>query len=66
LEPDKHFAFNGFFLATARWQLGETDAARKSYDQAVAWMEKNAPTNQELIRYRREAAELLGIDMHDD
>jgi tetratricopeptide (TPR) repeat protein len=51
-----------FFLAMARWQLGDKDGARESYDQAVKWMETNAPENKELIRFRAEAAELLGVD----
>ena len=37
------------------------DAARKQYDQAIKWMEKNQPKNEELGRFRDEAAELLGI-----
>ena len=32
-----------FFLAMAHWQLGDKDEARKWYDQAVEWMEKNQP-----------------------
>ena len=35
--------------------------ARKWYDQAVEWMDKNQPTNKELRRFRSEAAELLGV-----
>jgi hypothetical protein len=46
----------------AHWQLGEKDAARESYDRAIQWMEKNAPDNKELIRFRAEAAELLGMN----
>ena len=45
----------------AHWQLGEKEAARKWYDQAVAWMDKNQPNNEELRRFRAEAAELLGV-----
>jgi superkiller protein 3 len=50
-----------FFSAMAHWQLGEKDTARESYDRAIQWMEKNAPDNRELIRFRAEAAELLGV-----
>jgi serine/threonine protein kinase/Tfp pilus assembly protein PilF len=60
LAPDNYVAFNGFFLAMSHWQLGEREAARKSYDQAVAWMDKNAPTDEKLLRCRHEAAVLLG------
>jgi tetratricopeptide (TPR) repeat protein len=62
LGPDKSLAFNGFFLAMAHWQVGQKDKARTWYDEAVAWMEKNQPKDLELIRFRAEAAALLGLD----
>ncbi len=49
-----------FFLAMAYWQLGDKPQARSWYDKAVPWMEKNQPKNEELIRFRAEAAALLG------
>jgi tetratricopeptide (TPR) repeat protein len=49
------------FLAMAHWQLGHKDEARTWYDKAVQWMEKNKPKDEELLRFRAEAAELLGI-----
>jgi serine/threonine protein kinase/Tfp pilus assembly protein PilF len=54
-------SFDWFFLAMARWQLGERAAARHWYDQAVHWMDKNQPNDEELRRFRVEAAKLLGI-----
>jgi uncharacterized protein HemY len=54
-------SFNWFFLATAHWQLGEKDKARQSYEKAVEWMDQNDPKNDELRRFRAEAAELLGV-----
>jgi hypothetical protein len=45
----------------AHWQLGNKDLARKWYDQAVSWMDKNQPTNDDLRRFRAEASELMGI-----
>ncbi len=51
-----------FPLAMAHWQLGEKEEARKWYDQAVTWMDKNAPKNEEFKRFRKEAAELLGVN----
>ena len=54
-------SFDWFFLAMAHWQLGEKGEARKWYDQAIDWMDKNQPKNEELVRFRDEAAELLGI-----
>jgi tetratricopeptide (TPR) repeat protein len=50
-----------FFLAMVHWRLGEKEQGRKWYDQAVQWMEKNAPHSGELKRNRAEAGELLGI-----
>ena len=55
-----------FFLAMARWQLGEKDVARRAYDRAVQWMEKYHPKNRDLGRLRSEAAELLGIEKKKD
>jgi superkiller protein 3 len=53
---------NWFCLAMAEWQLGNKDAAREWHEKAVEWMEKNAADNKELIRFRAEAAELLGVN----
>jgi tetratricopeptide (TPR) repeat protein len=50
-----------FFLAMAHWQLGEKEKAHKWFDRGVQWMEKNAPKNEELCRFRAEAAELLEL-----
>jgi tetratricopeptide (TPR) repeat protein len=55
------FSFNAFFLAMAHWQLDKKDEARKSYDQAVEWMEKNKPQDEELQRFRAEAENLIGV-----
>ena len=49
-----------FFLAMAHWQLGHKDEARTWYDKAVQCMEKNKPKDEQLLRFRAEAAELLG------
>ncbi len=50
-----------FFLAMANRKLGRKDEARKWYDRAAAWAEKNDPKNEELICFRAEAAALLGL-----
>jgi hypothetical protein len=42
-------------------RLGEKDKAREWYDRAVQWMDKNQPKNDELRRFRAEAAELLEL-----
>jgi uncharacterized protein HemY len=54
-------SFDWFFLAMAHWKLGEKDKARTRFDQAVEWMDKHQPRDEELRRFRAEAAELLGI-----
>ncbi len=54
-------SINGFFLAMAHWQLGHKDEARDWYDKSVQWMEKNRPDDQELIRFRAQAAALLDL-----
>jgi tetratricopeptide (TPR) repeat protein len=50
-----------FFLAMAHWQLGDKEQARTCYDKAVQWMDKNKPQDEELRRFRTEAAALLAI-----
>jgi tetratricopeptide (TPR) repeat protein len=50
-----------FFLAMSHWQLGEKEQARKWYTPAVLWMDKHHPKNEELLRFRAEAAALLGL-----
>ncbi len=57
LRGDNSFDF--FFLAMAHWQLGDKDQARKWCDQAVGWMDKNQPKDEELLRFRAEAEELM-------
>ncbi len=58
----KELSFNAFFLAMAHWQQGNHVEARNCYDQAVEWMEKNKPQDEELRRFRTEAAELLKLE----
>ncbi len=53
------------FLAMAHWQLGHKDEARKRYDQAADWMKKNPSQYAELLRFRAEAAGILGIENTD-
>jgi tetratricopeptide (TPR) repeat protein len=54
-------AFDWFFLAMAHWQQGNEEQARSWYGKAVAWMDENRSEDEELIRFRAEAAELLGV-----
>src|SRR5262249_40471881 len=51
-----------FFLAMAHWHLDHKEQARKWYDRAVKWMDKNAPRHEELSRFRAEADGLMGAN----
>jgi uncharacterized protein HemY len=53
-------SFDFFFLALAHARLGQTDRARHWYDEAVDWMDRHRPDDEQLCRFRAEAAELLG------
>jgi tetratricopeptide (TPR) repeat protein len=61
-------ALDWFFLAMAHRKLGDTDEARKWFDQAVDWMNKNGPSlknkpqlAEELHRFQNEAEEVLEL-----
>jgi tetratricopeptide (TPR) repeat protein len=57
-------SFDWFFLAMAHCRLGDREQARTWYDKAVARMDKswrNPQEEEELKRFRAEAAALLGI-----
>jgi tetratricopeptide (TPR) repeat protein/serine/threonine protein kinase len=61
-------AIDWLFLAMALQQLGHHDKARKWYDQAVQWLEKNSKTletdpqrAEELRRFQAEAEEVLEL-----
>jgi tetratricopeptide (TPR) repeat protein len=49
-----------FFLAMSHWQTGNKEEARKWYERAAQWMQKNQPKDADLQRFHAEAAELLG------
>jgi tetratricopeptide (TPR) repeat protein len=55
----KELSFNAFFLAMAHQKLGNQAEARRWNDKAVQWMDKNKPEDEELLRFRAEAAELI-------
>jgi tetratricopeptide (TPR) repeat protein len=59
-------SWDWFVLAMAYHQLGEKQKARRWYDKAVRWMEKNQPKDVKLRRFRREAGELLRVDKKSD
>jgi serine/threonine protein kinase/Flp pilus assembly protein TadD len=60
---------HSFFLAMAHWRLGDKIKARQWFDKSVQWMEKELsekrgfwPHDAELMRFRAEAAQLLGVE----
>jgi tetratricopeptide (TPR) repeat protein len=55
-------SFSAFPLAMAHWQKGDHAEARRWYEQAVRWMENYRQRDEELLRFRAEAAGLLGIN----
>lgn len=61
LQAGKQVAYNAFFLAMSYRQQGDATEARVCWDRAIAWMEKQKPSSEELVRFRAEAADLLGI-----
>jgi serine/threonine-protein kinase len=61
LQDNTHDRRQWYCLAMAHWQLGHKNEARNWYDKAVAWMNKHNPNHEQLLRLRREAAELLGV-----
>jgi tetratricopeptide (TPR) repeat protein len=50
-----------FGLAADHGRMGNEAEARKWYGRAARWMDKNAPKDKELLRYRAEAAQVLGV-----
>ncbi len=55
--------FDWFILSMANQKLGNMSEARKWYDQAVNWTEKNRPKDIELRRMRTETEDLLAITL---
>jgi tetratricopeptide (TPR) repeat protein len=49
------------FLAMSHARLGNVDEARRWYDKAGSWMDKNKTNDERLQGFRAEAEELLGI-----
>ncbi len=48
-------------LAMAKSRLGNKNQARTSFDKAVSWIERNNSKDENLARFRAEAAALLGL-----
>jgi tetratricopeptide (TPR) repeat protein len=69
LQKPKHLlaqmeiAADWLFLAMAHWQVGDQEQARKFYNQASEWLQKNQlEDDEELRRFRAEAATVLEIE----
>jgi hypothetical protein len=54
-------SFDWYFVAMIHAQQGRPDEARQWYDRAVAWQEGIQAGNEELQRFRAEAAQVLGL-----
>jgi tetratricopeptide (TPR) repeat protein len=63
LAPENVTAANAFFLAMARWQLGEKETARHWYGTATERIAKMKWHPPDLPRFRAEAAKLLDIPL---
>lgn len=50
-----------FTLAMCHRQRDDLEEARAWYDKATQWMDKNDSNDDETLRFRAEAAELLGV-----
>jgi eukaryotic-like serine/threonine-protein kinase len=57
--------FDWFFMAMAHWQSGNKEEARRWYDKAAEWAKQRRPRDEELTRFRLEAAGLLGVTETD-
>jgi tetratricopeptide (TPR) repeat protein len=54
-------SFDWFFLAMAHEKLGKKELAGKWHGFAVRWMAAKDPKDEELLRFRAEAGEVLGL-----
>ncbi|HKB04741.1 MAG TPA: protein kinase [Gemmataceae bacterium] len=53
---------NWIFLAMVNWKQDRKDKAREWYDRAADWVVKKKPKEEEIRRFRAEAATLMGIE----
>ena len=63
LAQGANLGLDAFFLAMAHWQLDEKEKARDWYDKAAIWMDEKKSKSKELVRFRAEAEELLGVEV---
>jgi eukaryotic-like serine/threonine-protein kinase len=62
----EYSGYDLFFQAMAHWRLGEKPRALACFDKAVGWMEQKRRADEELIRFRAEAAALLNLKEKTD
>jgi Tfp pilus assembly protein PilF len=53
-------SFDWFFLAMIHSRLGDQTRAHEWYDRASDWMERECPEDEELLRFREEADQVMG------
>jgi uncharacterized protein HemY len=61
LHSGQNLAYDGFFLAMACHQVGETEKALDWYRRSCEWMDKYNFGGEELKRFRQEAEDLLQV-----
>jgi Flp pilus assembly protein TadD len=54
------------FLAMSFQQQGDHRQAREWHDKAAAWIEKIHPADESYVRFRNEAAKMLGVEARDE
>jgi tetratricopeptide (TPR) repeat protein len=62
---ERYVCEDWLFLAMANWKLGLKDKAREWYEKAADWMTRKKPQEEEIRRFRKEAAALLGIEVKE-
>jgi tetratricopeptide (TPR) repeat protein len=60
-ESGKHLPSINFFLAMAHWQRGEKEESRRCYRTGIGQMDKTKTDGPDSLRFRAEAAQLLGL-----
>ena len=59
-------AYDALFLAMSHSQLGEPEQAKDWYAKALQWLNNKNSTNEELLRFKTEAEQTLGIQTQVD